>query len=213
MSPILTGNRQRGVSLVFALITLVALGMASVAMIRSVDTGTLILGNMGFKQDTQLAAEDAARTAMTWLVNNSASTALHSNSVANGYYASVNNQLNPTGNGTGTLLIDWDGSGSCTVSATRWCPAPELSLLNGVKARYLIVRLCTGAGDPNGAAATIHCAKPLTASVVDTGGRGSLDYVTSTHGSTGSRTQYYRILVRARGPRNTTTFTETVIHF
>lgn len=206
-------TRQRGVSLVFALITLVALGLASVAMIRSVDNGTLILGNLGFKQDTQLAADDAARTALTWLANNSASTVLHTDSTTNGYYAAVNNQLNPTGNGTGTVLIDWDNNSSCTTTSTRWCPGPKLDLLNGVSARYLIVRLCTGTGDPNGATATMHCAKPLTASTVDTGRRGSLDYVTNTHGATGTRTQYYRILVRARGPRNTTTFTETVVHF
>ena len=38
-------NRQRGVSLLFAMITVVALSLAAVAMIRSVDTGTTILGN------------------------------------------------------------------------------------------------------------------------------------------------------------------------
>ena len=42
----------RGASLVFAMITVVALSLAAVALVRSVDTGLNILGNLGFKQDT-----------------------------------------------------------------------------------------------------------------------------------------------------------------
>lgn len=60
-------SRQRGVSLLFAMITVVALSLAAVAMIRSVDTGTTILGNLSFKQDTLLAADEATRLAIKWL--------------------------------------------------------------------------------------------------------------------------------------------------
>ena len=38
----------RGASLVFAMITVVALSLAAVALVRSVDTGLNILGNLGF---------------------------------------------------------------------------------------------------------------------------------------------------------------------
>jgi len=43
-------SRQRGVVLFFALIALVVMSLAAVALIRSVDTNTLIAGNLAFKQ-------------------------------------------------------------------------------------------------------------------------------------------------------------------
>ncbi|MEJ7807583.1 MAG: hypothetical protein WKG03_16870, partial [Telluria sp.] len=42
--------RQRGVVLLMALIALVALTLAGLAMVRSVDTGNVIAGNMAFRQ-------------------------------------------------------------------------------------------------------------------------------------------------------------------
>ena len=43
-------SRQRGVSLFFALVCLVAIMLAAVALVRSVDTSTLISGNLAFQQ-------------------------------------------------------------------------------------------------------------------------------------------------------------------
>ncbi len=53
---------QRGVSLVFALMALVVISLGAVAIVRSVDTGALVIGNLGFKQDATSAAAQAAET-------------------------------------------------------------------------------------------------------------------------------------------------------
>jgi len=54
---------QAGLSLIFALLALVALSLGAVALIRSVDGGTLVLGNLGFKQDATVSTEKATESA------------------------------------------------------------------------------------------------------------------------------------------------------
>ena len=47
--------RQRGMSLVFALLALAALSLAGIALVRSVNTSSLVIGNLGFKQGATAA--------------------------------------------------------------------------------------------------------------------------------------------------------------
>ena len=60
-------SRQRGVVLFIALIVLVAMSLAGIAIMRSVDTGNLIAGNVAFQQGTLASADrgidDAYNTA------------------------------------------------------------------------------------------------------------------------------------------------------
>jgi len=60
-------RRQRGVTLFIALIVLVAMTMAAVAMMRSVDTSTVVAGNIGFRQSAVNAADQGVQTAFAWL--------------------------------------------------------------------------------------------------------------------------------------------------
>ena len=60
-------SRQRGVVLFFALVALVAMSLAAVALIRSVDTGTIIAGNLAFKQSATSAGDAGIEAAITWL--------------------------------------------------------------------------------------------------------------------------------------------------
>src|SRR5438876_5372677 len=57
-------SRQRGVVLFIALIVMVAMSLAAIALIRSVDTTTTVIGNLAFRQASILpanfAVEDAA---------------------------------------------------------------------------------------------------------------------------------------------------------
>jgi Tfp pilus assembly protein PilX len=50
-------HNQRGVVLLIALIMLVAMTLAGIGMMRSVDTGTVIAGNLAFKQATLNASD------------------------------------------------------------------------------------------------------------------------------------------------------------
>jgi type IV pilus assembly protein PilX len=55
-------HKQRGVVLLIALIMMVAMTLAAIGMMRSVDTGSVIAGNMAFKKAT-LSASDAGMSA------------------------------------------------------------------------------------------------------------------------------------------------------
>ncbi|MDP4300095.1 pilus assembly PilX family protein [Leptothrix discophora] len=207
---------QRGVSLVFSLITLVALSLAAVALIRSVDTGATILGNLSFKQDTLLAADEATRQAIAWLDNNKTGTVLHASIQAQGYSAQSVARLDATGTRTSDntrALIDWDMN-NCAGQTAASCVKPlatALSVGNGaVQARWFIMRVCSAAGDPT--LNTVACSRPITATTAPTAEKGEMNY-TDPKLQQIVLSQYFRVIVRARGGRNTTSVTETLVHF
>lgn len=67
-------GKQRGVVLLIALIALVALTLAGIALVRSVDTGNVIAGNLAFKQAALQVSDtgtEAALTALTTITTTS----------------------------------------------------------------------------------------------------------------------------------------------
>lgn len=202
--------KSRGVSLLFALLSLAALSLATVALVRSVDTSSVVMGNLSFKQDATAVADRATKQAISFI-----SGAANLNTDAGGYYATAYENLDVTGQQmTGVRkLIDWDGDhcqyapgtaeADCTV-----LPAAELTI-NQNKVRYVIFRLCDAIGDPN--ATTNSCARPLVSSSRQASKRGKLDY-SDYERFTNVSGVYYRIVVRVIGPRNTTSFVETIVH-
>src|SRR4051794_33864237 len=50
-------RRQQGVVLLIALIVLVAMTLAGIGLVRSVDTGNMVAGNLAFKQGATLAGD------------------------------------------------------------------------------------------------------------------------------------------------------------
>ena len=211
-------NRQRGVSLLFAMITVVALSLAAVAMIRSVDTGTTILGNLSFKQDTLLAADEATRLAIQWLEtqHKNAPESLNVTQRDQGYWAQLVPGLDPTSTSTSSsrVAIDWNND-SCR-SQRGPTPAACLqtqakSLANQITARFLIVRLCSEAGSST--VGTNQCPHPLNASSQVTSERGEINSQNPERIGSTTMAEYYRIVVRAQGARNTVSTTETLVHF
>ena len=86
---------QRGLSLIITLISLVVMAFAGIALLRSVDTGTLIAGNLGL-QETALASADAGtETAIAWLQTNFIGTTLFNDVAASGYYATTSDNWCP----------------------------------------------------------------------------------------------------------------------
>ncbi|MEJ8845208.1 pilus assembly protein PilX [Variovorax rhizosphaerae] len=216
---------QRGVSLLFAMLTLAALMLTALALVRSVDTNTLLLGNIGFKQDATAAADQATRQAIAWLTTHSAS--LNTNA-SSGYYAStlelasdgvtVKPPVDVTGRQQASLnrqLIDWDNNNCryATSGTYTSCELKSASLsdINGNQASYVIFRLCSKPG-AFPADTTISCATPLASSGGVTTSKEACDYgrcpITAT-----SVQPYYRVVVRVLGARNTASFTETIVHF
>jgi len=56
-------SRVRGAVLFIALIVLVAMSLAGIAIMRSVDTATLIAGNLAFKQGTMHSSDNGIEQA------------------------------------------------------------------------------------------------------------------------------------------------------
>jgi type IV pilus assembly protein PilX len=85
---------QRGAMLIIALIVLVAMTLAGIAMMRSVDTGTVVAGNIAFKEATLHAADQGLQEAFAWLVSKAGTADLNDdNNTAGaasvGYFSSV----------------------------------------------------------------------------------------------------------------------------
>lgn len=213
---ILRVRAQRGISLLFALMALVVISLAAVALVRSVDTSALVIGNLGFKQDATSAASQAAEQAVAYLTTNSGTT-LHTDQPGSGYYASSRDTLDVTGQAstnTSRAVVDWSGDGSCSLYATGsfgTCvrASDEISLNGGAnRARYVITRLCATEGVP----AAIDCAVPAGSALTGGGNKGALGYGSGQKvQAVVISSQYYRIVVRATSARGTVSFTETMI--
>lgn len=212
---------QRGVSLIFALMALVVLTLGAVALLRSVDTGLLVLGNLGFKQDALAAASVGTEAAINWLQGESDSS-LAEDQRAKGYYATAITALEATGPradaaaNTQATIVDWSYNDCANVSGLNGrsvnClkPSAEIDAGGGNKVRYIITRLCAS----NGTAIGNDCMKAVDIQTgTNTSQRGSLGYGTSTRFYDTVTGTYYRIVTRTEGVRGTVSFTETMVHF
>jgi len=208
------GTAQTGLSLIIALLALVALSVASVALIRSVDTGTLVLGNLGFKQDTTAQADQGTRAAIAWMTT--AGIDLTANNATAGYYAAAPVNFDPTmqlSSLTNRVIVDWDYDDSdlkdCkTVPGTpaARCLTP-VGLTGNADIRYIIIRLCQNTG----AVETNNCVRPAAQSSGDAADKGALDYSKPSPLTAKTDGVMYRVIVRAQGARDTTTYTETLV--
>jgi type IV pilus assembly protein PilX len=208
---------QQGVSLIFALLALAAISLAAVALVRSVDGGSLVIGNLGFKQETTRAADRAAEEARVWIAANTAN--LNGDVAGAGYYAAAPADLDPTGKLTSSArmmnVINWGDPDSCACTATSTCAtcdiAPRsITLPNStVTASYVITRLCPTTGAPSTANA---CSQPASNTTSATKDQGNGSYGGQVVELDSTVTPYYRIIVRTSGGRNTVSFTETMVH-
>lgn len=218
---------QQGLSLIVVLLSLVTLAFASVALIRSIDTGTLVMGNLGFKKSATIYSDRGADTAIAWLDARKTGATLFNDITANGaaYYATSQDSIDLAGNSrpAGTQqarpFVDWNGDscGGCAAANTcSACITPSTAATaDGFTQRYLITRLCKCAGDPNGNCSDgtkNACVVPLTGAGSISPKRGELKYGDNLR-FTGTNSPFFRIIVHTTGPRNTVSLTETYIHF
>ncbi len=208
---------QRGLSLLYALLALVALSFGAVALVRSVDTGALVLGNLGFKQEATAAGDQATRVALAWL--GASPPSLYNDTPDEGYYAASLNNLDVTGTQStlsSRALINWNGddcayapagsyTGGCNIT-----PNDTPITVGGNTARYVILRLCADRGAPDAAGNT--CLKAAGSAVTETTQNDALSYKRQRIPASSSSI-HYRIVVRVDGARNTTSYTETIVHF
>ena len=133
MTAVAPAQGQRGLVLFVALIVLVAMTLAGIGMVRSVDTANLIAGNLAFKQGTIQSADRGIEAAFQWLIPRATGTTLYNTDQAAGYF-SVPPVVQP----------DWyDPSVWANSACINGC-APDPN--TGITVRYMIHRLCDCAG-------------------------------------------------------------------
>jgi len=189
-TPSLRARRnQSGVVLFIALIVLVAMTLAGIAIMRSVDTSNAIAGNVAFKQGTLTAADRGFDVAFTFLKNNVLTSLLDQDYPSEAYYAAVSRDpdVDPP---------DWSDD-------NVWADANVVGTdAAGNKLSYIIHRLCYDKGAYSGN----YCA-----TTKKTGGAAGNSQ--SIMGFQGDPTPmvYFRVTVRVQGPRDTMSIVQSNI--
>jgi len=207
-------TKQRGVVLFFALVSLLAIMLAAVALIRSVDTSTLIAGNLAFKQAATASGDAGTEAAIGWLAAVQAANppgtvlmnlpTIHPFNVTNaasGYYSNTNPALN--------LFADavWDAIDTAAV--------PPIIDTSGNTIQYVIQRACR---NENVAIATIapnppHCL--FSGAVQDTNGQNvplPQDVCSGPGCPQAGQSTMLRITSRVRGPKNTRSYVQAFVY-
>lgn len=202
-------GKQRGVVLFFALVALVAMSLAAVALIRSVDTSTMIAGNLAFKQAATSAGDTGVDSAISWLdatqaanfaknVLNDPTHAFNMDDAANGYYSNANPSLSLT-DSSATLHIKWDDTDSKLVGTDG----------GGNEKRYVIQRMCRTANTAVGDAECLFALSPTFTDPTD------IPYPETQCNSADcpktGQTPLLRITVRITGPRNAVSFVQAFV--
>ncbi|MGL4516426.1 MAG: pilus assembly PilX family protein [Shewanella sp.] len=213
-------SQQKGISLFIALIALAIMSLAAVGLIRTMDTGVVAIGNIGFQQVATRAADRGIEQAINWLNTNKATNScsggptLNCNSETNGYYASYGGDtLDPTGSKDSDktrTLIDWKGNDCADEGSYASCLTPSNAIsIDGQEIRYFITRLCRLSGSTSGSGNA--CVWSTSGAADESSKRGELRY--DERRFTSSLSPNYRIIVYVRGTRNTVSVTETLMHF
>jgi len=185
---------QRGIVLVIALIVMVALSLAGIALMRSVDTSTAVVGNLAFTQASALPANLAVEEAVAALYEDELITNVNQNMPAQNYYATRQNGEDPRG------IPD--------VLTTKAKASALVRVLNpgyGNEIRYVIERMCAPGipATPSRAELVKYCdmlpPKPSGTTTMES------DKIELP------RIPLYRLTVRVDGPRNTVSFLQAML--
>jgi type IV pilus assembly protein PilX len=184
---------QAGIVLFVALIALVVMSLAAVALIRSVDTNTLIAGNLSFRQSTLVTTDTGVEAAITWLkAQSDAGTDMTKDNNANGYYSTYTN-LNLVTPADFKQSRIWGADSSATVTG----PAGE-------QIRYIVERMCRIdnsvtvclEGTSTSSSNVNHNDSPYMEGLKLPGGASPL----------------YRVTVRVTGPKNTVSYAQAYVY-
>ena len=216
MSKLVTSNHsstlklgQQGIVLFIALIALVVMSLAAVALIRSVDTNTLIAGNLSFKQAATTSADAGVEAAITQLIGmrdaaaNNAKNVLSDNShtfnitdltARPGYHSNADPALNLTADAT------WNGTNNVSLAQDA----------SGNTVRYIVQRMCRTA---NIAIQNANCL--FSSGVEDKNGQEVPLPPNICFGPgcpVAGQTPRIRVTVRVEGPKNAISYVQAFVH-
>jgi len=193
--------KQAGVVLFIALIALIVMSLAAVALIRSVDTNTMIAGNLSFKQSALISADSGVETALGWLKNQSVPNTdpnadpkadLNANLNAQGYYATSADDAKTLADSSNAKLATGSNINAGLDSS-------------GNTIQYIIQRMCKNTG----AADTSHCLYGPAGE--DENSKSHCDLSNPCLGEpTGAL--LYRITTKVTGPKNTVSYSQAFVY-
>jgi len=188
-------RRQRGTMLIIALIVLVAMTLAGIATMRSVDTASLTAGNIALRQSSVNAADRGIQVGYEWLFANFGSTI--SDVPASGYFSSA-----PTDEPNWSDPVSWQNAFKLN-SGT-----PDAA---GNVVSFIIQRLCSV---PNCAPGDKCLGKDNVCG--STPDPGTIDPEGQDHFRVAGRFTlppaiHYRITARAVGPRNSVSVVQVML--
>jgi type IV pilus assembly protein PilX len=184
-----TRHSQRGVSLVIALIALVAMTLAGLALIRSVDTTNLISGNLAFRQATLHTTDVGVETAFATLDTVIVPTSLDAEypvgcAVGACNYYPIRQAINANGE----------------LTPVDWTLVPSTVVDGSYSVQYVIDRLCDGPAPVTNVAG--QCMR-TTDQTAGSKKAGAIAFTSATQ-------VYYRATVRVVGPRDTVRLVQTI---
>ncbi len=192
-------SRERGVVIFVALIVMVALSLAAIALIRSIDTTNTVVGNLGFRQasipPTNQAIEKAA-------------AALFANASKTGAPAIADTTVDVTAQNYFASRVARSGRGSARGSRTicrRRCNyslATSNILTDGAdnEIRYVIERMCLNPGPADLSNCDLTGPKQVPGTTIGDPSQPPLP-----------RFPFYRVTIRVDGPQNTVSFAQAML--
>jgi Tfp pilus assembly protein PilX len=204
-------GRQRGLALFFALICMVAIMLASIVLVRSVDTATLISGNLAFQQNATRSGDSGTEAAITWLLALQAANsqknvlidpthAFNIDAPTSGYYSNLDTTKSLTAT-SGTRFL-WDATDSVGLATDA----------SGNTVRYIIQRMCLTANVP---VSDTNAKCLMSAATVDNNKQNILlpQEICSGPGCPAAgQTPQIRITSRTTGPKNTLSYVQTFVY-
>jgi len=195
-------KKQQGVVLLVALIALVVMSLGALAIVRSVDTNSLIAGNIAFKQATTSAGDFALDAVTTFIASKDTTTVttqvsdyLNNSKASDGYYAIVNT----TGAASTSTMFNIGDEAS-------WANAGKVAALvnadltaAGLTASYVIERMCT---TNNATPTPSNCLFAAAATNQNSVGGNAVSPAPSTAGGA----PLYRVTARIAGPQNAVSY-------
>lgn len=206
--PFRTKQTQSGVVLFVALITLVVMSLAAVALIRSVDTNSVITGNLSYKQTAAISSSFGLEN-MADTIGTQTTSYSEANHASDGYYATCVSTFAPA-------VIDQNCSGANLTSDASWQPGVTSRLADGVGVgiaggvdaygntiQYIVERMCNVAG----VADETRCLSNTTD--LNNDSKSCKNYPCDKTDAV--PLPIYRVTIRVAGPKNTLSFIQAFI--
>jgi Tfp pilus assembly protein PilX len=191
--------KQTGVVLVIALIVLVAMTLAGIALMRSVDTNNLIAGNLAFQQSATHSGDTGIEDAITWM--ESTAVGVLDGDVATHGYSSQGSSAAQNPDRTADPPETWDAYWTRAHLSARAYPL-NTNPDTGNTVSYVIDRLCNFTGSKTGASCISSPVVSTATGNSEEGGEIQLHALSVV---------YYRITARIVGPKNTVSYVQAVI--